>query len=53
MSFDNIDSNDNFNNILIIVLIAISIIIIISKDWNSKSFEKKQRLEKVKEFRGN
>jgi len=47
MSFNNIDSNDNLNSILIIVIIEISIIIRISV-WNSKSFEKKWRLEKVK-----
>lgn len=47
MSFNNIDSNDNLNSILIIVIIEISIIIRISV-WNSKSFEKKWRLKKVK-----
>lgn len=46
MSFDNMDSNDNPNSILIIVLIKISIII--SRDWNNKSFEKKMEIKKSK-----
>ena len=54
MSFDNIDSINNSNSILIIVLIAISIIIlivisiVINRDWNSKSFEKEWKLKKVR-----